>query len=115
MPLKAMDHRHADIEISSASPCGKSVTGEKPRSVASPTGTPLSLKDLPPAGTTRWVVRRKAEVVAGVRGGLISLEDALRRYNLTIDEFRSWQRLLENHGLEGLRVTRLKKYRKAAR
>jgi hypothetical protein len=84
---------------------------EAPKSIAGPTGAPLSRRDLPPPGTKRWVVRRKAEVVAGVRGGLISLDEALKRYNLTIDEFRSWQRLLESHGMEGLRATRLKKYR----
>ena len=38
--------------------------------VVGPTGTPLTLRDLPPAETNRWVIRRKAEVVAAVRGGL---------------------------------------------
>ena len=113
--MKAMSQRPADIHSSSAPSPGNPIAVGKSRWVPGPTGAPLTLKDLPPAGTTRWVVRRKAEVVAGVRGGLISLEDALRRYNLTVDEFRSWQRLLDNHGLEGLRATRLKKYRKTAR
>lgn len=113
--MKAMNQRPADFHSSVVPSPSKPVPGERPSWVPGPTGAPLSIKDLPPAGTTRWVVRRKAEVVAGVRGGLISLEDALRRYNLTIDEFRSWQRLLDNHGLEGLRATRLKKYRRAAR
>jgi Protein of unknown function (DUF1153) len=39
--------------------------------------------DLPPANTRRWVVRRKAAVVTAVRSGLITLEEALRRYQLT--------------------------------
>jgi hypothetical protein len=34
--------------------------------VMGPDGNPLTLDDLPPAGTTRWVIRRKAEVVAAV-------------------------------------------------
>ncbi len=76
-----------------------------------PAGKQLTLHDLPPPGTQRWVARRKAEVVAGVRGGLISLEEACHRYNLSVDEFRSWQRLLESHGIQGLRTTRTKKYR----
>lgn len=71
----------------------------------------LTMKDLPPPGTTRWVVRRKAAVVAGVREGLISLEEACRRYTLSVEEFLSWQRLIDNHGERGLRVTRLKDYR----
>src|SRR5262245_23099404 len=32
-------------------------------------GSPLTIADLPPPGTKRWVPRRKAEVVAAVRGG----------------------------------------------
>ena len=72
---------------------------------------PLTIKDLPPPGTTRWVVRRKAAVVMGVRQGLISLEEACRRYTLSVEEFLSWQRLIEEHGERGLRVTRLKDYR----
>lgn len=70
-----------------------------------------AIDGLPPANTKRWVIRRKAAVVAGVRNGIISLEDACRRYNLSVEEFLSWQRLIEDHGLRGLRVTRLKEYR----
>jgi hypothetical protein len=51
----------------------------------------------------------------GVRAGLISLEEACLRYNLSVDEFLSWQRLLEEHGVVGLRATRTKKYRDGAR
>tara|TARA_R110001606_G_C15112196_1_gene621105 strand:- start:305 stop:610 length:306 start_codon:yes stop_codon:yes gene_type:complete len=69
------------------------------------------IEGLPPANTKRWVIRRKAAVVSGVRNGIISLEDACRRYNLSVEEFLSWQRLIEDHGLRGLRVTRLKDYR----
>jgi hypothetical protein len=71
----------------------------------------MSLEDLPTPKTKRWVIRRKAEVVAGVRGGLLSLDEACSRYSLTVDEFRSWQRLLKNHGVQGLRTTKIKKYR----
>ena len=42
--------------------------------------------DLPPPNTTRWVVRRKAAVVTAVRSGRISLEEALRRWQLTEQE-----------------------------
>jgi len=69
------------------------------------------MDDLPPPGTKRWVMRRKAEVVAGVRAGLISLEEACERYTLSIEEFTSWQRLIDSHGMRGLRATRIQKYR----
>ncbi len=53
--------------------------------VIGPDGSPLTVADLPPTTTKRWVIRRKAEVVAAVRGGLISLEEACSRYTRTVD------------------------------
>ncbi len=79
--------------------------------VLGPAGRPITMADLPPPGTKRWVMRRKAEVVAGVRAGLISLEDACERYKLSDEEFLSWQRLIEDYGMRGLRATRIQKYR----
>lgn len=81
------------------------------RYVIGPDGSPLTIADLPPANTRRWVIRRKAEVVAAVRGGLLSLDDACKRYRLTVDEFLSWQRSIDKHGLPGLRATRIQQYR----
>lgn len=79
--------------------------------VIGPDGSPLTLADLPSPDTKRWVIRRKAEVVAAVRGGLLSLEDACARYTLTVEEFLGWQRAIEEHGLAGLRATRVQDYR----
>ena len=70
-----------------------------------------SMENLPPPETKRWVVRRKAVVVAAVQSGKITLEEALRRYQLTEEEFREWQSAFEAHGLPGLRATRLQQYR----
>ncbi len=84
----------------------------RPKNVIGPAGEPLTVDDLPPPETKRWVIRRKAEVVAGVRNGLISLEDACNRYKLSAEEFLSWQQLIEEHGMRGLRTTRLQQYRK---
>jgi hypothetical protein len=67
----------------------------------------VSLADLPPANTERWVARRKAQVVAAVQAGLLSLDDALARYKLSLEEFTSWQRALYRHGLRGLQITQL--------
>jgi hypothetical protein len=79
--------------------------------VIGPDGSPLTIADLPPANTRRWVIRRKAEVVAAVRGGLLSLEEACERYTLTVEEFLSWQSSINDHGLAGLRTTRIQQYR----
>jgi hypothetical protein len=83
----------------------------KTKYIMGPDGSPLTIADLPPPGTKRWVIRRKAEVVAAVRGGLLSLEEACSRYLLTIDEFLVWQRSIDRHGLAGLRSTRTQQYR----
>lgn len=79
--------------------------------VIGPDGSPLTIADLPPKNTRRWVIRRKAEVVAAVRGGLLSLEEACERYTLTVEEFLSWQQSIDRFGLAGLRATRVQQYR----
>ena len=78
-------------------------------------GSPLSLSDLPAGNHPRWVVRKKANLVAAVSGGLISLEDACKRYNLSVEEFLSWQRSFNRFGLSGLRATRVQEYRMSQR
>ena len=74
----------------------------------------MTMDDLPPPNIGRWITRRKAEVVTAVQTGLLSLDDVCARYGITSEEFLSWQRLLDEHGLRGLRATRLQKYRHAA-
>ena len=79
--------------------------------IIGPTGRPLTLDDLPAANTQRWVIRRKAEVVAAVQGGLLTLEEACKRYSLSVEEFLSWQQAINQNGMQGLRATRVQKYR----
>jgi hypothetical protein len=72
----------------------------------------ISTGDAPlPPDSGRWVVRHKAQIVAAVHKGAMTVQEALDRYHLTIEEFLSWQRALEAHGVPGLRVTRLQIYR----
>ena len=78
-----------------------------------PSGNTLTLEDLPPTDTVRWVVRRKAELVAAVRGGLLSLEEACERYRLSEEELVSWADSLAKHGPRGLRTTKLQFYKKS--
>ena len=79
--------------------------------VQGPDGSPLTIADLPPKDTKRWVIMKKAKVVAAVGGGLITLEEACKRYTLSVDEFLSWQRAVSRHGLPGLRATKAQYYR----
>ena len=83
----------------------------KPSQVIGPLGEPLTIDSLPPPSTTRWVVRRKAEVVAAVNGGLLTIDEVCERYSLTLEEFASWQRAVDRSGMQGLRVTRIQHYR----
>ncbi len=79
--------------------------------VVGPAGQPLTVANHPPRNTVRWVIRRKAEVVAAVRNGLIGLDEACERYRLSVEEFLNWEQLVNAHGLRGLRVTRSQRYR----
>jgi hypothetical protein len=71
------------------------------------------MENLPPPKIARWVTRRKAAVLAAVRSGQITLEEACRTYEISVEEFLSWQHAFETHGLAGLRVTRIQQYRKS--
>ena len=66
---------------------------------------------LPPPDTQRWVTRRKAQVVAAVRSGVLTINEACARYRLSEEEFKSWISLLDAHGVRGLRATRTQEYR----
>ena len=90
-----------------------SVRRSRAKFVIGPDGSPLTMADLPDANTTRWVIRRKAQVVAAVRGGLLTLEEACSRYRLTVDEFLHWQQSIDRHGLAGLRTTKVQQYRES--
>jgi hypothetical protein len=83
----------------------------RPATVIGPLGERLTMDNLPAPDTNRWVARRKAEVVAAVNGGMLSIEEACDRYQLTLEEFASWQRAVERSGMAGLRVTRAQHYR----
>ena len=74
-------------------------------------GVATAVSALPPPTTKRWVIRRKAAVVTAVRAGVLTLEEACQRYHLSVEEFLSWQRLIDRHGMRGLRATRLQDYR----
>jgi Protein of unknown function (DUF1153) len=66
---------------------------------------------LPPGNTVRWSPQRKAAVVEAVRDGLISLDEACRRYRLSAEEFLQWRQALSIYGIGGLSITRSKYYR----
>ena len=64
-----------------------------------------------PSPHGRWTVRRKAALIEAVRGGWVAIDEACQRYNLSLDEFVSWERDLHRNGVPGLRSTRYQIYR----
>ena len=80
-----------------------------------PNGDVVTRADLPTAHTKRWIMRRKAEVVAAVRGGMLSLDEACNRYRLTVEEYSAWESAMERYGMPGLSAACLQtqRHRKA--
>lgn len=81
-----------------------------PRTVTLPDGSILTIADLPKP-TTRWVASRKATVVNAVTHGLITRDEALRRYDISVEEFDAWVAAIERHGNAALKVTHLQSFR----
>lgn len=81
------------------------------RTAIGPLGERISLSTLPPV-KTRWIARRKAEVVAALQGGLLGFEEACLRYDLSAEELAGWQRAIQREGMQALKVTRLRRPRK---
>ena len=82
-----------------------------PRTVTLPDGSVMSRADLPPVDTARWVASRKAIVVKAVDAGLVSTDEACRRYGLSEEELQAWRDALAEHGEQGLKATALKQFR----
>ena len=60
---------------------------------------------LPPPGSRRWPPDGKAAVVAAVRGRILTLDEACKQYEVSIEEYLTWQHGIDLFGLAGLRVT----------
>ena len=61
---------------------------------------------LPKGHAIHWVAKRKAQVVQAVRRGVLSLDEACRRYMLSFEEFLEWQRAFSADGVNGLKARR---------
>src|SRR5258708_4172757 len=97
-------------ELALTSVDGEAAAQPTIKQVVGPNGRRLTFADLPLPDTKRWVIRRKAEIVAAVRGGLLSIDEACSRYALNPDELLSWQNCIDRFGVPGLRTTRSQFY-----
>ncbi|MEM0976706.1 MAG: DUF1153 domain-containing protein [Pseudomonadota bacterium] len=76
-----------------------------PIAVRLPNGELLSLSDLPPTNTVRWVPQRKMTILRALHAGLITREEVCGRYALSEDELCEWERDSAKSGLDGLKVS----------
>lgn len=88
----------------------EALDGREVEPVIGPYGELLTIDKLP-SRNDRWTPRRKAEVVAAVRGGALDVDFACQWYNISRQEFDSWDKALDHAGLRALKVTKLKMYR----
>jgi hypothetical protein len=79
--------------------------------VAPRSGPPMTLDQLPPADTKRWVASRKAAVVGAISQNLLTRGEAKVRYGISEAELGHWEIAIESAGTRGLRVTHLQRYR----
>jgi len=70
---------------------------------------------LPPAEVIHWTPRLKAQVLAALGNGSLSLAEAATTYSLSQEELRSWQDAMAEHGVAGLQVKKVAERRRAAR
>jgi len=82
-----------------------------PYSVTLPDGRTLTRADLPDPATRRWVASRKAAVVAAVNAGLVTVEEAVRTWDLSEEELQSWRDAVARHGAAALKATALQRYK----
>ena len=58
---------------------------------------------LPPPWSRRWPPDAKAAVVAAVRGRILTLSEVCEQYEVSIEEYLTWQHGIDLFGLAGLR------------
>jgi len=80
--------------------------------VIGPDGSPLTIADLPPVTHAEMGHPAKGgSRRSRPRGAFIFSTKPAAAITLTVDEFLSWQMSIDQHGLAGLRTTRLQQYR----
>ena len=82
-----------------------------PRAITLPDGSVMTRADLPDPQTRRWVASRKAAVVRALEYGLIAMEEAMARYDLSEEELKGWQSAVDRFGENALKATTLQRYR----
>lgn len=65
--------------------------------------------ELPPEHTTWWTPLRKASVVAHIKKGTLTTQEAISRYKLSDEELSEWKTDFGRGGVPALRVVKRRK------
>ena len=60
----------------------------------------------------RWTARDKASIVRQIKCGDMTEEEALKAYDLSIEELHVWKANFESYGLAGLQATKTQAFRR---
>lgn len=60
---------------------------------------------------TRWTPARKAEILADIRAGRLTLQECLDRYGIGDAELRLWAEREQRFGMRGLCATKVQEVR----
>ena len=69
-----------------------------------PAGERITSSQLPPRGLKHRSVQEKVLVVTAVRHGMLTFVEACERYDLSLEEFLSWQRTFDEAWPSGVDV-----------
>lgn len=58
-----------------------------------------------------WVASRKARLLHAIYDGEMTEMDAYINYGITGPELSEWRKLYEKHGINGLKTTKMQRYR----
>lgn len=72
--------------------------------VRGPKGIPICINDLPASNETRWIKSKKEIVASAVRGGLLTIEEAGRRYRLSQEELDGWMERISSDVMAGAQI-----------
>lgn len=83
------------------------ISPKKPVAIKLKDGTIISLSDLPPTSTKRWVASAKESVIRVYMAGLATRDDLILKYALSSEEFDIWLNRYLDGGKQALKVTKI--------
>ncbi|MFN5778299.1 MAG: DUF1153 domain-containing protein [Novosphingobium sp.] len=90
-------------------------SNSRPVRIVGPSHEVLTQETLPPRPPVPCGWQPNVWCGAAVKSGLLTLDEALERYSLSLAEYYSWQDAMDRSGVAGLRVAAVQSDRTARR